>query len=403
MSNQEKFAKAVEIAQSYILLFLKDYLDEEQLQIINEMFSTFPIKMEEIVPTKTNFNKVINTGGLCNTREGITISARTIDLSDENELNDLLGIIIHEYAHKIRSINSRHGGMFEEAFANVFAEVCINNARLKSNNNKDNNLFEIMASYSYRSFGSQARGILYILKQHKLDKLLIAAYITGNQKLFLDKCVEIFGESFIDYYNEATKLNNTKSEEMLIKIITEYIKKYGLSIADYWSKDNRQLSPNNIYFRGSQTLDIAISKAGEKCFSPEEQQHYKKSAYTASVAIEEREFVIQEKVNRIKKHIETTYSLKGKTAEELNNTIINLCRDYIQYKDGCTEEGKIFIEELTKFIPFIDDFVTKFIKLRNAFLDETMCENLDSENITYYDIYLRMTEMLELNNGISKC
>ena len=72
-------------------------------------------------------------GGIAE-KDKIVIGLSDVDkvsINNEYELNKLLETIIHEYVHKIRSLKNQYGEMLEESFASIFAEICINNARLK--------------------------------------------------------------------------------------------------------------------------------------------------------------------------------------------------------------------------------------------------------------------------------
>ncbi len=399
MSNEEKLFSCVKLAQSYISLFLKEQMNSEQLQNVESLFLSCPVVVDNNSQEVIEFGKTTNIGGQATT-DKISISLSDIEktnINNEFELNKLLGTIIHEYAHKIRAINNVYGEMFEEAFASIFAEVCINNARLKLSDNQDNKeVFEMLDSVNYQKFESQVRGILYILKQKNLDQKLIAEYIAGNQEKFKQACTQIFGNTFIEYFNTISSRNNDASETLLIGIIIQYIKQNGLNICEYWHKDANQLSQNNVYFRGSPTLCKGIVAAGKESFKPEEQEFYRYCKSSVEIANENSSFINQEKIDRIKHLIETKFSLKGKSLEEIYDTIIDLCSTYIQHQNRDDEESKIFIEEITKMIPNINSFKTKFVNLRVAGLDKSIFENIDLENITYNDIISNMDKLLNI-------
>lgn len=400
MSNEEKLATSVKLAQSYILLFLKEYMNSEQLTNVENLLINCPVIIDKIQTETNEFGKNTNIGGISQ-NDKISISLSDVEktnLNNEIELNKLLGIIIHEYAHKIRAINNEYGEMFEESFASIFAEVCINNARLKLNDNQDKKeVFEMLDSVNYQNYESQVRGMLYILKQNNLDQRLIAEYIAGNQEKFKQICTQLLGDAFIDYFNSISSKNNSTSEEMLINIIIQYIRNNGLNISDYWNKDGNQLSQNNLYFRGSPTLCKGVVNAGKQSFKPEEQDFFKYYESSVIVANENSNLINQEKTDRIKHIIETKFSLKGKSLEEIYDTIIDLCSTYIQHQNRDDEESRIFIEEITKMIPDIDSFKSKFVNLRIAGLDKNIFENLDIEHITYNDIISNMNKLLNVD------
>ena len=106
----------------------------------------------------------------------------------------------------------------------------------------------------------------------------------------------------------------------------------------------------------------------------------------------------QEKIDRIRQFIETNFSLKGKSLEEIYDTIIDLCSAYIQHQSRDDEESKIFIAEIKKIIPNIESFKTKFISLRVSGQDKNIFNNLNLDNITYADIVSNMNRLLQVDN-----
>ena len=59
------------------------------------------------------------------------------------------------------------------------------------------------------------------------------------------------------------------------------------------------------------------------------------------------------------------------------------------------EESKIFIEEITKFVPDIDSFKAKFVSLRVFGKDKSIFDNLDLNNLSYADILSNMNRLLQ--------
>ena len=388
MENIEKLNTAVKISQSYIMLLLKDYLDES-----------------EISNKQNEFGYSQAIGGIAQ-KDKISINIKDVEytnIENEVELNKLLGTIIHEYAHHIRQVDKKYGSMLEESFATIFSELCINNAKLKLNsNNKE--LFQNITSVNYQKYESQARALLYVLKQHNLDIKMIIEYITGDEEKFKQVCTQILGSNYLNYHNSISSKNNENSENALIELISQYIKNNGLSIADYWNGDKNQVSQNNMYFHGSPTLDKSIVKTGIEYFKPEEQQLYRSSEYSVQIANSNSNFVNEEKRNRILKHIKLNYDIKGKDFDEVYDIIIDLCSSYLQIKSKSDEESKIFIEEITKMIPNIDDFRNKFVSLRIKGQDKYIFNGLNPENITYDAIFYNMNNLLsqEKEEGFSR-
>ena len=400
MDNQEKINSVVKIAQSYILLFLKEYMNPDEISNVELLFQSCPVVVEQLSIENSEFGKSTQVGGIAE-KDKIVIGLSDVDkvnINNEYELNKLLGTIIHEYAHKIRSLKNQYGEMLEESFASIFAEICINNARLKLNNSEENKEpFEMLTSVNYQKYESQVRALLYVLKQNGLDHKLIAEYISGDQESFKQSCVQIFGENFNNYFNSINSSDNKKTEQMVIELITNYIKQNGLNISNYWNGSN-QLTQDNLYFKGSPTLSRAVVNCGIESFKPEEQQFYKYFESSVKIATDNDSFISQEKVDRIKQFIESKYSLKDKSIDEIYDTIIDLCSAYIQHQNRDDEESKIFIEEITKIVPNIDTFKTKFVSLRVSGKDKNVFDNLNLNNLSYIDIVLSMNKLLGIDN-----
>lgn len=186
MKNEEKLSIITKLAKTYIILFLKDYVSSEQLSNIENLFKNCPVVLEDLNSKNNEIDRNTTIGGIAQEDKIIinTSDIEKMNINNEIELNKALGTIIHEYVHKIKALNSTYGEMFEESFASIFAEVCVNNARLISNDKNNIEPFEMLNSVNYQKYESQVRALLYILKQNNLDKQLIAEYIAGSQDKF---------------------------------------------------------------------------------------------------------------------------------------------------------------------------------------------------------------------------
>lgn len=185
---------------------------------------------------------------------------------------------------------------------------------------------------------------------------------------------------------------------MIIELIANYIKQNGLNISNYWKNNSNQLTQDNLYFKGSPTLSRVVVNCGIESFKPEEQEFYKYFESSVKVSNDNDSFISQEKVDRIRQFIETKYSLKDKSVDEIYDTIIDLCSAYIQYQNRDDEESKIFITEIKRIIPDIESFKTKFISLRVSGQDKNIFDNLDLANITYSDVMINMNKLLQTKN-----
>ena len=62
--NDEKLNKIVKVAQSYILLFLKEFMNTEELQRIEKMFQEYPVIADRIDNSHTQLGRKENIGGM---------------------------------------------------------------------------------------------------------------------------------------------------------------------------------------------------------------------------------------------------------------------------------------------------------------------------------------------------
>jgi len=405
---------ALREAQELIIEFARDYFDEKVVADVMKVLKETPVQFLD--------PKGDNNLGTVNPREGIYDSARiggyasdeglflplnvaSYSKDEEFSRDSTIGLIIHEYAHRLRKINSNYGYMFEEGFATVFAESCIIHSELKkriANGQKPEQIGVYnQSSWKYRKAESQIRSILYVLNQHGLDMRLIGEYIFGNQDIFKQKCVEIFGEKFATYFDLANSKNDQyfnnydnreqNSEILLINIISNYIKQEELNLSAYWDK-------NHIvqYNRAAETLCKSVVEAGITSVREEDKEAFKLFEYSNRMANQSEEEVIGDRIDRIRRVVESTYTLSGKTKEQIYSTIENLCSDYIQKRNSDKKENLIFIEELKKLIPNLEEFTNTFIKLRHFIFSPTVLDGLDvGKGISYHQISSYISSSLE--------
>lgn len=395
----EKLNKVVSIAQEKILTLLNDLHNEQAVVKAQTVFSSCPIVLETIDVQKNEFGKTTQVGGYA-TPDRIAISQndiQKINLNTPQELENLLGTIIHEYVHQFRRVDSQYGNLFEEASASIFAEMCVNYSKVK-NNEQNNTLFNMVQSVDYQKAESQVRGILYVLKQKNMDISMMTEYILGDENRFKQICSQMFGSSFDNYFNQA---NNTPthqqytniSEEMITQILTDYVKNNQLSYRNYW-KNNNVASSTNLYFSGSPVLVQSVANAGISAIRDDEQDLYKAFEYTAKVNQEQSQFIDDEKRTRIKDKLNQSINLSGKSEDEIYDSLVDICSTYIQNKSNDSEESIIYVEELKKIIPNIEEFADTFKQLRVSRLDSSILENMDLSNISFGQIYDKMSLLM---------
>lgn len=399
----QKLDTVVKLAQSKIITFLSDYTNADTINKVKEVFNKYPVIMGGTERNVNVFGKEKVIGGLA-TPDDIKIPRSSVEhcsLTEDYEIDKLVGIIIHEYAHQFRKINSKYGKMFEESFASIFAETCINYSKLKNNTNNSESpeLFNMLDSIEYQQSESQVRALLFTLKDRGMDVGLMLEYVLGNENYFKQQCTQIFGQNFDAYYNEIINLEENKqnispSEQMLIQLISNYINTNNMSVKNYWGDNKNIASTNNLYFTGSPTFCAGVVAAGKDSLRPDEQNLYQYFEYSTKVEQEKRQFVDDEKRTRIQNMITQKYGLSGKTPEQLHETLMDICSDYIQLKSRTDEEGIIYLEEVKKVIPNIEEFSSTFKQLRVSGLDKKMLENIDLNNISYSSLFTTMDSMI---------
>lgn len=400
MTGQElsnKLNTVVRMAQERVITLLTDIHNEQAIAKARAVFSNYPVVLENIEIQKNEFGKTTQVGGYA-TSDRIVISQndiRRIDLNTPYELDKILGTIIHEYAHKFRT---SYGNLFEEASASIFAEMCINYSKVK-NNEQSNELFNMVTSVDYQKAESQVRGILYVLKQKNMDIGMMVEYILGDENRFKQLCGQIFGSSFDTYFSQANSTSisqqfTNESEKLITQILTDYIKNNQISYKDYWSSGKNIASPTNLYFSGSPVLVQSVVNAGIDVIREDEKDLYRTFEYTSRVNREHSQFIEDEKRTRIRNKLEQSFNLSGKSSDDIYDSLVDICSTYIQHKSSDSEESIIYVEELKKLIPNIEEFADTFKQLRVARVDSTILDNMDLSSISYSQIYDKMVSLM---------
>lgn len=400
MTEQEllnKLNTVVRMAQEKIITLLTDIHNEQAVAKARAVFSNYPVVLENIEIQKNEFGKTTQVGGYA-TSDRIVINQndiQSIDLNTPYELDKILGTIIHEYAHKFRT---SYGNLFEEASASIFAEMCINYSKVK-NNEQSKELFNMGTSVDYQKAESQVRGILYVLKQKNMDIGMMVEYILGDENRFKQVCGQIFGSSFDTYFTQANSTSisqqfTNESEKIITQILTDYIKNNQISYKDYWSSGKNIASPTNLYFSGSPVLVQSVVNVGIDAIREDEKDLYRTFEYTSRVNREHSQFIEDEKRTRIRNKLEQSFNLSGKSSDDIYDSLVDICSTYIQHKSSDSEESIIYVEELKKLIPNIEEFSDTFKQLRVARLDSTILDNMDLSSISYSQIYDKMVSLM---------
>lgn len=393
--DEKYYVNAKEAAQKMIFDFVRDYFGKEKLNEVKKVIDNFPVHYFD----RTSFRKKQLDNKDIITDEFITeayVDASQLNLPKNYtrvysasliEYETAIITTIHEYGHILRRINSKYGSLFEEGFVTIFAEACYTYSKLKSGINYDPNEINVSSDGNYFKAESQVRAILYFLNQKKLDISLIGEYIFGDENKFANKCAEIFGKEFIDYfklansnkdqyYNDYSDEKNN-SEILLINLLSKFI------------NNNSYLRNNNkfLYRKDSLTLSKSISKSNIKPTTEEGKLKYQEHRKVAEYALNEENEEKREKARRIREYVLKKCSLEGKNKSEIYDVIVDICMEYIKRYSSDIIENKIFIQELKSYIPKLEEIIDIFRVLRSNGVMNLDFNNLDNNIITYDNIY----------------
>lgn len=395
---------AIAKAQEIIMDFLKDYYRQDQISLVENILKTCPVNVVDIKAineSQVNIDEVYDREhiGACATEKGIFLPERLMHYNPDIEFDEdaTLSVIIHEYAHIIRKANSQYGFMFEEGFVTIFAEACLINYKLKKQINEG---VYVESSWKYKKAEFQIAAIMYVLNQKGMDIALMGEYIFGDQNVFKQQCMEVFGEEFGRYFDLASSrgdqyynnydITEQNSEILLTRILKDYIVKNGLDIKKYWDENSVFL-----FNRHSPTLANAIVAAGETALKETEKSEYHLFETNAEISRDDEQQERESRINRIRTLINEKYNILGKSKEEIYSILESLCSEFIQKKNSSIKENIIFIEEVKRLFPNIEEFSEKFIKLRGFNHSASVLDNLDLNNISFSAVDDLVSQQLE--------
>ena len=404
--NISDTSMSVRKAKELMLNFVKDNFGEEKYNEIFNFLNNCPVYVidEAMLNGENKYSDAIldkqNVGAYI-TNEGLFIPEKLTKYNEENfdgfEKDVVLSTILHEYAHKLRKINSEYGLMFEEGFATIFAEACILYDRIKRGETNEAGVYT-NTSYSYKKAEEQVRSILMILNQVEpgLDIKMIGEYIFGDENKFMNRCNEIFGNNFTNYINNLFTLSDLmNNEQILVGLLSTYMKNNNFSL----EKTNDK---NRLYNGSSYALSKAVVAVGKNAFSVEDQNNFKVREYFVKIADMQDATVDKERDERIDNFINEKYSLNNKSVDEIHDIVLDLCSEYIQRRESTKEENKMFIKKIEELIPNIDDFVKDVISINKECYGENFLEGIEEDNFTYEMIHEIIKDELKKINKNGK-
>lgn len=385
--RQKDFQKVVKMAQDRILDFLETYSDSETLKKARSTFAQHPVMLSEHETQRDELSGRDESAAGVAGKDTITIDDNMFVSSSTNnhhELDELLGTIIHEYAHEFRKDNdTNYQKSFEESAASIFSEMCINHANAKSIGSAAE-LFQCRDIFDYRYSQNELRAILYVLKQHNLDVTLLTKYVFGDEIDFVKKCCEIFGDKFLDYFNEAIgkrtdQKQDSKSQDMLNDIMKDYISNNKLSFKDYEAKKDA----STLYNPTSSVIARSVTELSDSALLDDEKEYYEYFAYDNKFYNDILNDSNNSARERITNFINTRYSLEGKNPEQIYDTLIDLVSDYNSYRTRTDDYGRTYITELRARIPNIDEIALNFTQTRVDGLRSEMFATIAPRGISY--------------------
>lgn len=256
--ENQNLDEAVSIAQKIMINLVKDKYGEETVEKIEEVFEKIKVNIDVDPKIAEQCDGYFD-------ETAVYLTERFYD-NNKNKIY-LIQVIIHEYAHAFSRLISKGeiNAVIEEAFANLFSEMCINYyiqkeiqipyiSKEENDKLSENGYYEID---TYVEEGNFIKGIMYALEMEGKDIEGIGEYLFGTKKKFLeigkaileDKFEEIM-EGLKNVRNWLGVENNTyqylpKAQEDLIKILENYFQ-------------------NNV---GEECIDESDSRKNERLYS----------------------------------------------------------------------------------------------------------------------------------------
>ena len=137
--------------------------------------------------------------------------------SFESQKGKIEGIatMIHEIGHAF-SYSLSEGEIdspVEEAFTNIFSEMCINYyiqqdgkiPYISQAKYEDLKRYGFSKNNSYQQEGDFVRGLIYPIKQQGKDFDAIREYFFGNKEKFRKICIDVFGRDILDIMKQTSE------------------------------------------------------------------------------------------------------------------------------------------------------------------------------------------------------
>ena len=213
----DQLSNQIKEAQEIIRCFVKDFFGEEVLQKVEKIFDEYNFEIDYDEPED---DEPIRTC-MYNDFNNKTIYLKETYCKKAMDDISIIGNIIHEYAHSFSRFLSKGNvnDVVEEAFADLFSEICINYYKNKGkkitsvSKGIDNNE-KYKQRTSYKDHGIFLRSIIYALGDEEKDTEAIGYYLFKSKKSFVDICEEIFGY---------------KIREVLIRDLEKVVIKYSVN------------------------------------------------------------------------------------------------------------------------------------------------------------------------------
>lgn len=217
--SKEDFYWTIRDAKIVMKTFVEEIFGEEQFKKIEDIMNKVHCELDKSTDLPEHIAGYFDG-------ENVYISNSYANKSQFS--HQLINVIIHEYAHAfsrliikdeiihygLNDFDSDINPVVEEAFANLFAEMAINNYYKKDRQlstvfaDNDKVLNENGNDGSYLEEGYFLKTIMHFLQKENKDLSAIENYFFKSKGEFCDICISTLGE---DIWNSFTRLRNVRN------------------------------------------------------------------------------------------------------------------------------------------------------------------------------------------------
>lgn len=223
--SDKDFKTAIKASQEVITTFVREVFGKKQLKKIEKVLKDVNCELDKDLSST-------DTSGYF---DGENIFIVNEFASRNKDTYHLIHTLIHEYAHAfsrliikneqiyfgLNDIDSMINPIVEEAFANMFAEMSINNyykkdrtlSYFKESKEEILSLNHSGNDFSYYEEGNFLKTIFYFLKKENRDLSAFEKYFFESKGDFADECISVLGEDVWEIFKRLRNVRNGLGEE----------------------------------------------------------------------------------------------------------------------------------------------------------------------------------------------